>query len=253
MSPHDELDQLSAYIDGELEALDRTRLDAHLPGCAECRATLAALRATLADLNELPEPVPTEQDSWALRSAIARARRPVRRWQRAAVAAGSLAAAAVAVLAFTLTGGGGGGTLDASAPQREAAGAVSVPILASSENFTLQSAHAHLLEVSGKVAPGGARALAPGPASRGAAPLAEAAKETTYSAAIPDSSVQAQIDRCVEVVKRSTQVLLTPVRYEVVTFESKPAFFLFFATQDRFELWVVSRDRCQVLYFAQTA
>jgi hypothetical protein len=259
MAPHDELDQLSAYIDGELEAHEHARIEAHLPGCAECRTTLDALRATVAALTELPEPVPTEQDSWALRSAIARARKPVRRWQRAAVAAGSLAAAMVAVLAFALSGGGGGGFRASQAPERSALGAgpAAVPVFTSSQNFSLQAAHTHLLEVSGKVPPGATRPLSSDmrsstsqPAAGGAAPEAQG---FPLDASAPNEKVKSQIDRCVNVVRRSTQVLLTPVRYEVVTFESKPAFFLIFSTQERFELWVVTRDRCEVLYFAQTA
>jgi anti-sigma factor RsiW len=255
MSPHDELDQLSAYIDGELEPHDRARVEAHLSTCAECSATIDALRATLADLSALPEPVPTPQDSWALRSAIARARRPARRWQRVAVAAGSLAAAVVAFAVFASSGGGGGAltaSKDAAGPQRQAAGA-SVPVYTYAQDFSLQTAHAHLLEVSGKVPAGAALGVSTDAArseSRSGpvplnAPAAEFAAET--------SAFTPQIDRCVNVVKRSTQVLLTPVRYEVVTFESKAAFFLIFSTPDRFELWVVTRNRCEVLYFAQTA
>src|SRR5918996_3844924 len=116
MGSHPELEQLSAFLDGELEASERSALEAHLPSCAECRSTLDALRATIADLGELPEAVPTEQDSWALRSAISRARRPARRWQRAAWAAGAVAAAAIAVVAIVQPGGGGGSTGLASAP-----------------------------------------------------------------------------------------------------------------------------------------
>ena len=67
MNAHDELDNLSAYLDGELNQAERARLDAHLPGCAECRTTLDALRATVAGLATLPEPAPSGQDSWALR------------------------------------------------------------------------------------------------------------------------------------------------------------------------------------------
>lgn len=251
MAPHDELDQLSAYIDGELEAHEHARIEAHLPGCAECRATLDALRATVADLAELPEPVPTEQESWALRSAIARARRPVRRWQRAAVAAGSLAAAVVAFGAFALSGGGGGG-LTASDQRLTQGSGPGVEVLNSTQNFTLEASHALLLEVSGKVAPGAALGVSKGAGRNAGSPEA---LSNTMAEFAPDSSgghFTAQIERCVTVVRRSTQELLTPFRYEVVTFESKPAFFLIFSTTERFELWVVTRDRCEVLYFAET-
>lgn len=255
MTPHDELDLLSAFIDGELDAQERARVESHLPTCAECRATLDALRATIADLTALAEPAPTEQDSWALRSALARARKPVRRWQRAAVAAGSVAAAAVAVLAFAISGGGGSSD-STQALNREAfgAGTATVPILTSSENFSLAAAHNHLLEVSGKLPPGRTAPFAArsDATAKSGAPEA-AAQFGALDASAPSEAIRRQIDRCVNVVKRSTQELLTPFRYEIVTFESKPAFFLIFSTPERFELWVVTRDRCEVLYFAQTA
>src|SRR5688572_11658224 len=108
MRSHPELDQLSAYVDDELAATERTALEAHLPSCADCRATLDALRATIADLSLLPDEVPTERDSWALRSAIAKARRPVGRWQRVAWSAGAVAAVAIAVVAIVRPGGPAG-------------------------------------------------------------------------------------------------------------------------------------------------
>lgn len=41
-------DQLSAYLDHELSPAERGRVEAHLSGCAECRAVLADLRAIVA-------------------------------------------------------------------------------------------------------------------------------------------------------------------------------------------------------------
>ncbi len=257
MPPHDEPDQLSAYIDGELEEPERARIDAHLPGCPECRTTLDALRATLTDLGTLPEPAPSEQDSWAVRSALARARRPSKRWQRAALAAGTVAAGLIAVLAVTHNNATTHKTFDATAAGEGSA--ASVPILTSAKNFDAQSAQAYLLDVSGVVpganvpaenAPG---AAAPTPAYKNqqrAVPLSTSGR-TEFSALSADSSTASQIDRCVRVVKRSTQELLNPVQYGVVSFESKPAFFLIFSTTSRYELWVVTRTGCDVLYFAQ--
>src|SRR5688572_21150854 len=37
------VDRLSDYLDGEMDADERARLEAHLAGCAECAATLADL------------------------------------------------------------------------------------------------------------------------------------------------------------------------------------------------------------------
>ena len=256
--PHDELDQLSAYLDGELEESERARLDAHLPGCAECRTTIDALRATLTDLKALPEPVPTEQDSWALRSAIARARKPSKRWPRIAVAAGTAAAAVIAFAVFTHPSKSGSGT-DALSGGAKADRAV--PVYAIGSNFTPLCAQAHLLDVAGvvpgagtascqklpvqKAFPGGGNQTPVEPRAQAGAPLAATALSS-------GTAPVAELDRCAGIVKSSTQELLTPVRYEVVTFESKPAFFLFFSTTDRYELWVVTRDKCDVVFFFQT-
>ena len=38
-------DRLARYLDGELSAQERARLDEHLAACADCRAALEALRA----------------------------------------------------------------------------------------------------------------------------------------------------------------------------------------------------------------
>ena len=41
MAMHDEWnDRLSEYLDGELEPAEQRALEAHLAGCAECRADL---------------------------------------------------------------------------------------------------------------------------------------------------------------------------------------------------------------------
>ena len=46
-------DALSAYLDEALAPEERSRVDAHLEGCAECRRELAALRATVALLHRV--------------------------------------------------------------------------------------------------------------------------------------------------------------------------------------------------------
>lgn len=49
-------EQLSAYIDGELDATERADLEAHLPGCVECRTALADLRSIHGLLAAMPGP-----------------------------------------------------------------------------------------------------------------------------------------------------------------------------------------------------
>ena len=255
MSPHDELDLLSSYLDEELDAPERTRLEAHMTACDECRSTLTALQATIADLKTLPEPAPTPQDSWALRAAIRRARSPMRKWQRFGWAAGAVAAAAIAVFAFTLPG-------NDNAPQdlalSRAEGAMAVPIFQSGDNLTEGEAYGRLLSLAGITpAPGapGSRAISGGGSSGPTATdssevvtVPEAQAFNVYAATAEDRS---SIERCVTQVRNSSQEFLEPIRYELSSYESKPAYLLFFRLGDTYELWVMARSDCETLFFAQ--
>jgi len=52
--------RLSAYLDAELDAGERDRVEAHVGRCPECRRMLAALRRTVAGLHALhAEPAPS--------------------------------------------------------------------------------------------------------------------------------------------------------------------------------------------------
>lgn len=255
MSPHDELDLLSSYLDGELDAPERTRLEAHMTACEDCRTTLTALQATVADLKTLPEVAPTPQDSWALRAALRRARSPMRKWQRLGWASGAVAAAAIAVFAFTLPGGNNP-SRDFAMTAGEAAGAV--PVYQSGENLAELDAYGRLLSLAGitnqradSAVPDTLAGSGPTPASSTESKVvapSDAYAVQSYSA---NTDERAAIGRCVDRVRSSTQEFLEPIRYEIATFESDPAYLLFFRTQDRYELWVVARESCEVLYFGQ--
>ena len=52
-------DRLSEYLDGELGAADSTALEAHLPTCTDCRATLEQLRRVVAQAQGLEDRPPT--------------------------------------------------------------------------------------------------------------------------------------------------------------------------------------------------
>ena len=47
---------MSDYLDGELAASGRARMERHLGECAECRRLLAGLRAVVDGLHRLPAP-----------------------------------------------------------------------------------------------------------------------------------------------------------------------------------------------------
>ena len=56
-------DRLSDYLDGDLDAEERTGLEAHLMGCENCRETLAGLRRIMARARALEDRTP-ERDLW---------------------------------------------------------------------------------------------------------------------------------------------------------------------------------------------
>src|SRR6266496_5228482 len=66
--------RLSEYLDGDLPEKELAGLEAHLPGCADCRATLQQLRRVVARAQALDDRPPTA-DLWP---AIARDRKSTR-------------------------------------------------------------------------------------------------------------------------------------------------------------------------------
>jgi anti-sigma factor RsiW len=54
---------LSAWVEGDLSAAERARVEAHLDGCASCRAELEALRRTILLSAELGD-APPARDLW---------------------------------------------------------------------------------------------------------------------------------------------------------------------------------------------
>jgi anti-sigma factor RsiW len=85
---------LSAYVDGELEAADRERVDAWLQSHPEDRARVQAWQADCAALAALFNPVLDEPAPAALRDTVWR-RQGAPRWAMAAAAAGLLLAGGV--------------------------------------------------------------------------------------------------------------------------------------------------------------
>lgn len=108
------LDDLSAYVDGELDPGRRSAVDSHLAACDRCRARTAELRATTRLIAALPMPQPA-------RSLVPRVRAP--RWVAPLRTLATLASG-VALFAFVATSLGSavplgtGGSAAAPAPNR---------------------------------------------------------------------------------------------------------------------------------------
>src|SRR5436190_13380132 len=56
-------DKLSEYLDDELSASERTAVESHLAGCAECTRLLADLKRIVARAQAI-EPRPPQTDLW---------------------------------------------------------------------------------------------------------------------------------------------------------------------------------------------
>lgn len=70
MTRHPEPEQLSAYLDHELAAAERARLEEHLGACASCQATRSALEASMRAVAALPPLSPTATEARALRAEV---------------------------------------------------------------------------------------------------------------------------------------------------------------------------------------
>jgi len=100
-------DMLSPYLDGELQPRAAARLEAHLSGCARCRAELADLRRAVTALRTPPAAVPAEGllTEFKLRLQQEASRPPVRvpvpLFSRLLLPAGAVAAVLLAAVAIS--------------------------------------------------------------------------------------------------------------------------------------------------------
>jgi predicted anti-sigma-YlaC factor YlaD len=107
-------ERLSEYLDGDLAHDERIALEAHLDGCADCRAVLEELRAVVATARRLPD-LPPSRDLWPevaerTRGVLPfspRTRRQVPSWARLAAAAAIFAAVGSGLTWFTMSRGPG--------------------------------------------------------------------------------------------------------------------------------------------------
>jgi len=102
-------EQLSAYLDGELEGADRAAAESHLAECAECRADLEGLTRVAKRAASLDDR-PPEHDLWAgIQSRIATPSTsdvvPIGSRRRVAFTMPQLVAAAIVLMAISVFAG----------------------------------------------------------------------------------------------------------------------------------------------------
>lgn len=105
MATEPTLEELSAYVDGELDGPEHAELESHLKTCSSCRSRLEGLRQAVSAIRALPMETPP-------RNFTVPAQRR-QSWHWAPIGWATSAAAAILVVAFGITqlhGFGGAGT-----------------------------------------------------------------------------------------------------------------------------------------------
>lgn len=248
MNQHTEFELLSAFIDGELDANEQERVAAHLPSCAGCRQMLEALTSTMTDFKSVETPQPSAQDSWALRSAIASARAAGTKRGRVPRLATALAGVAAVLAGITISITSlTNSAKDAASPATfaEAGGA-------RSENADYdQTSATQLLATRWRSFQRSTDSAGTGPKSGDPAPAAASAPAQSDLEASYDRSLQT-LGRCQSAIPPAGGTLEDAFQ---ATYEGTPAYFFILRVpadaSQRLELWVMSVDTCDVLFWAE--
>lgn len=151
MNDHLNTETLSAYLDEELQAAERARVEDHLAGCARCAAERRSLEAVATAVSSLPREEMTADEHRALRQAVLGARTsPAGRWsllppQRWWALAGGLGVVLIAVVGFVALRPPSHQTLDQAAAPESGSQALDF-----SSADQIEAAVAALPEVSGR-------------------------------------------------------------------------------------------------------
>jgi Putative zinc-finger len=238
---------LAGLVDGSLDEQERTRVEAHLASCSECRRDLPlALRAAGA-VSSLPEmDVPLGLTRAAVDQARA-PRTPSRMWAWVAAPAAA-AVVALAVWAAVAGGGGGGGGGAAPSAGGGGAGGTAAPapealdsrVKVSNVNFDQPKIQALADRLSSR----GARTEALGGGPKRAAGSADKA------------FAQSDPIACVRATARPTK---NDELFEVLVakFEGTPAYIAVFLHRpgagqppSLLAIWVASQNGCRLLHYA---
>ena len=151
MNDHLDAETLSAYLDEELQAAERARVEDHLAGCDRCASQRRSLQAVAVAVGQLSREEMTADEHRALRQAVLVARRPsAGRWsllplQRWWALAGGLGVVLIAVVGFVALRPPSHQTLDQAAAPESAPQALDF-----SSGDQIEAAVAALPEVSGR-------------------------------------------------------------------------------------------------------
>lgn len=250
---HLEPELLSAYVDDAVDATERAHIEAHLPGCDDCRAQLDALGFVRTSARTLERPTIPELHRKQLWREINRTRRaPATKW-RALVAVAGTAAAIAAFAGLTMLGSTSGPNVRALDISVEDAGSVSARDLESYLATTMFSSDSAITETGGGASEGiGATDPQAPTAAAAPAPTIDGQRaEDAGSDASKTVNHGAQIARCEEIIEPGGEGGAIAIRYLVATYRGSEAYVLVYdiprADPTHREVFVVTRTECEVL------
>jgi anti-sigma factor RsiW len=275
---HPDVDELSAYADGELDAARGPEVREHVASCAECTGDLRALHLVVAELAALPSPTMPTDVAARLDQAIARERRvqpaagtdvlPRRRRSGPGWTTG--AAAAVAIGLVAVIGIGAVSQLNSTQEDKPAAGTAG----ALREGGTAEQATTAVYDSGTNYAKddlgrqlaatlsGQARDQLAVPAQPDQAPAAPGATESAPTRTRAEDSYMSldrdpgRLQACLQAIDPEQ----TPVAVDFARFENKPALLVALPGDTDNTLWIFMvepecgvADDAKVLYSRQVA
>jgi hypothetical protein len=247
---HLEPELLSAFVDDAVTADERTRIEVHLPACADCRAQLDAFGFVRASARTLDRPAIPEIHRKQLWREINRTRRaPANRW-RAMIAVAGTAAAIAAFAGLTMLGTTGSTVapmqglavehLDAIAP-------ADLDVLLASNAQAMTTAGGQYEADLGDDAADDTTALPEAAPPAGPATL----NQRTQSSSSDDTNHGAQIAGCEGAIRPGGDGGAIAIRYIVTRYQGTDVYVLVYdiprENPTHREVFVVSRAECRVL------
>lgn len=272
MSPHEDVEILSAYLDGEVSEPERARVEAHLGACRECAGRRSALEGAVQAVASLPEVAPTPDEARAIRLAVlggapagAPARRPwgARLWA-AAGAVGLLGAGIVGYAVLRSSGARQEAGL-AARPPAALDSAAATEFASDDDVRTLLSSRPDVIDGVRRyrvadVGAGQAEAVASLATAAGPASGVEKDAAQTSRAAAPGAATtppERPIGACLRQVLREWPYPTMPIAAEPAVYVGQEAWLLVFAWTpstsdgnaplDRVMVRLVSRTDCSTL------
>ncbi|MDQ4148757.1 MAG: zf-HC2 domain-containing protein [Actinomycetota bacterium] len=269
MRDHVTVEDLSAYLDSELDPKERTEVQRHLSGCSSCAAEMQRLELASEALGALPQLELTADEHRTLRQAVlsSRADRPSAAGWRRLVLAGGFALASLAVIGVitvrpwerppaeqaTEAAAPPDGVLELSSPAEVRRAVANLPEVAAIRDFAgaTGGGEARTLQSQAREDSGGAGAAARSGdgAEGGDGQDGDGAPERAAPAAAPPERVE---DECLTKVAREEGPGLTPLAARPARFEGEPASLLVFrlappddpAASSRIRVWLIRPQDC---------